>query len=74
MVMAQNSQDGLAAPLWVRRPEVLHRVAYALAALAFTGQIVAVILRVRTGRRPCPCSSPAAVSPSRGGSRGRDWS
>lgn len=45
MVKARNSQDGLAAPLWVRRPEVLHRVAYALAALVFTGQIVAVVLR-----------------------------
>ncbi|MFF3566034.1 sensor histidine kinase [Streptomyces sp. NPDC002574] len=45
MVKAQNSQDGLAAPLWVRSPEVLHRVAYGLAALVFTGQIVAVILR-----------------------------
>lgn len=45
MVKAQNSQDGLAVPLWVRRPEVLHRVAYTLAALVFTSQIVAVILR-----------------------------
>ncbi|MGQ5649195.1 sensor histidine kinase [Streptomyces sp. EKR5.2] len=45
MVEAQNSQDGLAAPLWVRRPEVLHRVAYAAAALVFTGQIVAAVLR-----------------------------
>ncbi|WP_329189589.1 sensor histidine kinase [Actinacidiphila glaucinigra] len=45
MVKARNSQDGLAAPLWVRRPEVPHRVAYALAALVFTGQIVAVVLR-----------------------------
>ncbi|MET8633444.1 sensor histidine kinase [Streptomyces sp. NPDC004096] len=45
MVKAQNSQDGPAAPLWVRRPEVLHRVAYAVAALVFTGQIVAAALR-----------------------------
>ncbi|WP_406164606.1 sensor histidine kinase [Streptomyces sp. NBC_00996] len=45
MVKAQNSQDGPAAPLWVRRPEVLHRVAYSVAALVFTGQIVAVLLR-----------------------------
>ncbi|MFE3238547.1 hypothetical protein ACFXKJ_41385 [Kitasatospora indigofera] len=45
MVKAQNNQDGPAAPLWVRRPEVLHLVAYSLAALVFTGQIVAVILR-----------------------------
>ncbi|MFD3486388.1 sensor histidine kinase [Streptomyces sp. NPDC058665] len=45
MVTSQNSQDGPAAPLWVRRPEVLHRVAYAVAALVFTGQIVAAIVR-----------------------------
>ncbi|MFE1958191.1 sensor histidine kinase [Streptomyces sp. NPDC059479] len=50
MVKAQNHQDGhdqegLAAPLWIRRPEVLHRVAYSVAALVFTGQIVAVVLR-----------------------------
>ncbi|CCK25580.1 integral membrane sensor signal transduction histidine kinase [Streptomyces davaonensis JCM 4913] len=42
---AQNNHDGPVAPLWVRRPEVLHLVAYALAALVFTGQIVAVIVR-----------------------------
>jgi signal transduction histidine kinase len=45
MVQAHNSQDGPEVPLWVRRPEVLHRVAYAMAALVFTGQIVAVLLR-----------------------------
>ncbi|MFC5219700.1 sensor histidine kinase [Streptomyces coerulescens] len=45
MVKAQNSQDGPVAPLWVRRPEVPHRIAYAVAALAFTGQIVAAVLR-----------------------------
>ncbi|MFD8966641.1 sensor histidine kinase [Streptomyces sp. NPDC059568] len=50
MVKAQNHQDGHdqegpAAPLWIRRPEVLHRVAYSVAALVFTGQIVAVVLR-----------------------------
>lgn len=45
MVKARNSQDGLAAPLWVRRPEVPQRVAYAVAALVFTGQIVALVLR-----------------------------
>ncbi|SEF03304.1 Signal transduction histidine kinase [Streptomyces sp. 3213] len=45
MVKAQNDQDGPATPLWVRRPEVLHRVAYLVAALVFTGQIVAVVLR-----------------------------
>ena len=45
MVKAQNSQDGPAAPLWVRHPEVLHRVAYSVAALVFTGQIVAATVR-----------------------------
>lgn len=45
MVKAQNDQSGPATPLWIRRPELLHRVAYAVAALVFTGQIVAVILR-----------------------------
>ncbi|WP_413100410.1 sensor histidine kinase [Streptomyces sp. Inha503] len=49
MVKAQNNQDGPAAPLWVRRPEVLHRVAYSVAALVFTGQIVAVVLRGSDG-------------------------
>ncbi|KQW10800.1 histidine kinase [Streptomyces sp. Root369] len=45
MAKAQNNQDGPAAPLWVRRPEALHLVAYSVAALVFSGQIVAVILR-----------------------------
>ncbi|MEV7683057.1 histidine kinase [Streptomyces sp. NPDC088341] len=45
MVKAQNDQGGPATPLWIRRPELLQRVAYAVAALVFTGQIVAVILR-----------------------------
>ncbi|MER8155484.1 histidine kinase [Streptomyces sp. NPDC094472] len=49
MVKAQNSPDGPAAPLWVRRPEALHRVAYAVAALVFTGQIVAVVVRGSDG-------------------------
>ncbi|WP_225858797.1 sensor histidine kinase [Streptomyces albicerus] len=45
MGKAQNNQDGSVAPLWVRRPEALHLGAYSVAALVFTGQIVAVILR-----------------------------
>ncbi|MGW7622740.1 sensor histidine kinase [Streptomyces antimycoticus] len=49
MVKAQNSPDGPAAPLWVRRPEALHRAAYTVAALVFTGQIVAVVLRGSDG-------------------------
>ncbi len=44
MVTAQNEQGGPSAPLWIRRPEVLHLVAYSVAALVFTGQIVAVLL------------------------------
>ncbi|MFH8287308.1 sensor histidine kinase [Streptomyces antibioticus] len=49
MVTARNGQDGPAAPLWVRRPEALHGAAYAVAALVFTGQIVAVVLRGSDG-------------------------
>ncbi|WP_307132296.1 sensor histidine kinase [Streptomyces aurantiacus] len=45
MVKTQNDQDGPATPLWIRRPEVLHLVAYTVAALVFAGQIVAVTLR-----------------------------
>ncbi|MDL2079062.1 histidine kinase [Streptomyces sp. GXMU-J15] len=45
MVKAQNSPDGPPVPLWVRRPEALNLAAYAVAALVFTGQIVAVVLR-----------------------------
>ncbi|MEU9881328.1 sensor histidine kinase [Streptomyces phaeochromogenes] len=45
MAKAHDNQDGPVAPLWVRRPEVLHLVAYSVAALVFTGQIVAAILR-----------------------------
>lgn len=49
MVKAQSNQDGPVAPVWVRRPEALHLVAYAVAALVFTGQIVAVVLRGSDG-------------------------
>ena len=45
MVQVRSSEEGPAVPLWVRRPEVLHRAAYAVAALVFTGQIVAVLVR-----------------------------
>lgn len=45
MAKAQDTPDVPAAPLWIRRPEVLHVVAYAVAALVFIGQIVAVALR-----------------------------
>jgi signal transduction histidine kinase len=33
------------APLWIRRPEVLHVLAYAVAALVFVGQVLALIVR-----------------------------
>lgn len=66
MAKAHNRQDGPVAPLWVRRPEVLHRAAYAVAALVFTGQIAAVILR--------GSDWPTALSVLlAGGSRGQDW-
>ncbi|MEV6007018.1 histidine kinase [Streptomyces sp. NPDC051976] len=45
MLQVRSSEEGPAVPLWVRRPEVLHRAAYAVAALVFTGQIVAVLVR-----------------------------
>ncbi|MEU6375186.1 histidine kinase [Streptomyces sp. NPDC046909] len=45
MGKAQNHHDGPVAPLWVRRPEALHLAAYSVAALVFTGQVVAVLLR-----------------------------
>ncbi|MDQ1026149.1 signal transduction histidine kinase [Streptomyces umbrinus] len=45
MAKAHNNHDEPVAPLWVRRPEALHLIAYSLAALVFTGQIVAAILR-----------------------------
>jgi signal transduction histidine kinase len=42
MVTVQNDQGGPSAPLWIRRPGLLHLSAYAVAALVFIGQIVAV--------------------------------
>lgn len=44
MVTVQNHHAGLAAPLWIRRPEVVHQVAYSVAGLVLTGQIVAVVV------------------------------
>jgi signal transduction histidine kinase len=43
MVKAQDDRGPL-APLWIRRPEALHLVAYSVAGLVFTGQVVAVAL------------------------------
>src|SRR6266540_4004387 len=45
MVTAQNQDDELSAPLWIRRPEMLHLLAYTAAGFSFAGQIVATILR-----------------------------
>jgi hypothetical protein len=45
MVTAENQDDELRAPLWIRRPEMLHLLAYAAAGFSFAGQIVATILR-----------------------------
>ncbi|WP_269649833.1 sensor histidine kinase [Streptomyces sp. ActVer] len=45
MAKAHDNHDEPVAPLWVRRPEALHIIAFSLAALVFTGQIVAAILR-----------------------------
>ncbi|MFI5936448.1 sensor histidine kinase [Actinoplanes sp. NPDC051494] len=33
------------APLWIRRPKVLHLAAYSFAALSFAGQVVALLVR-----------------------------
>lgn len=44
VVTAENQDDELPAPLWIRRPDVLHLVAYTAAGLSFAGQIVATIL------------------------------
>ncbi|MEU6147654.1 histidine kinase [Streptomyces sp. NPDC047081] len=49
MVEARMGQNGPVAPLWVRRPEALRLAAYAVAALVFTGQIVAVVVRGSDG-------------------------
>ena len=45
MVTAKNEDDELPAPLWIRRPEILHLLAYTAAGCSFAGQIVATILR-----------------------------
>jgi len=42
---ARDDEYGAGSPLWIRRPELLHAVAYSLAALVFMGQIVAVLVR-----------------------------
>ena len=45
MATADNQDDELSAPLWIRRPEMLHLLAYTAAGFSFAGQIVATILR-----------------------------
>ena len=44
MTKPQDDQGGPSAPLWIRRPEVPHLVAYSVAGLVLIGQIVAVVL------------------------------
>jgi signal transduction histidine kinase len=41
----QDIADEPVAPLWIRRPEMLHVLAYVTAALVFTGQLVVVLGR-----------------------------
>lgn len=41
MAEAHNDHDVPPAPLWIRRPQVLHQGAYLVAALVLTGQIAA---------------------------------
>ncbi len=45
MARAQSTDDGPAVPVWIRRPDLVNLVAYAVAGLAFTGQLVALIVR-----------------------------
>ncbi len=45
MVTATNDADAVTAPLWIRRPGLLHVAAYAVAVLVFIGQVVAVLVR-----------------------------
>lgn len=49
MIRALGTQNGIpegpVAPLWIRRPEMLHVLAYATAALVFTGQLAVVLAR-----------------------------
>jgi signal transduction histidine kinase len=42
---AEHDEYGAGTPMWIRRPGLLHVVAYSLAALVFTGQIAAVLVR-----------------------------
>jgi signal transduction histidine kinase len=59
MVTVSSSEVGSAAPRWIRRPEVLHQVAYSVAALIFVGQLIVVVV---TG-----AGSPVALSVLVGG-------
>ncbi|GAA3597874.1 histidine kinase [Kineosporia mesophila] len=43
-VLERNRPAGPTAPAWIRRPGVLHLLAYAAATLSFSGQIVAVVI------------------------------
>jgi signal transduction histidine kinase len=41
----QTPSDGSPTPAWIRRPGILHALAYAVAALVFAGQMAAVLAR-----------------------------
>ncbi|MDP9829271.1 sensor histidine kinase [Kineosporia succinea] len=43
--MATHLDDGPRAPWWIRRPELVNRLAYAAAGLVFAGQVVALVGR-----------------------------
>ncbi|WBQ08278.1 sensor histidine kinase [Kribbella sp. CA-293567] len=45
MATALHVDEGSTVPLWIRRPDLVNLTAYAVAALAFTGQLVALLLR-----------------------------
>lgn len=45
MVMPSADEDGTTTPWWIRRPEVVHATAYAVAALVFAGQVAALLVR-----------------------------
>lgn len=44
MVTVSSVEVGSTAPRWIREPEVLHMVAYSVAALVFAGQLTVVVV------------------------------
>lgn len=45
MATPEDDADLATGPLWIRRPDLVHALAYAVAALVLVGQLVAVLLR-----------------------------